>query len=43
MDINKDKCHVLYFGKENKQLIYKFGDQGLQSVEEEKDFGVQIS
>jgi hypothetical protein len=25
MDINKDKCNVLHFGKENKQLTYKFG------------------
>ena len=43
MDINKDKCHVLQFGKENKQITYKFADQGLQSVEEEKDLGVQIN
>ncbi len=43
MDINKDKCNVLHFGKENKQLTYKSGDQDLQSVKEEKDFGVQIS
>jgi hypothetical protein len=41
IDINKDKCHVLQFGKENRKLTYKYGDQGLQSVE--KDLGVQIS
>ena len=43
MQINKDKCHVLHFGRDNKQSTYKFGDQLLQSVEEEKDLGVQIS
>jgi hypothetical protein len=43
MNINKDKCHILHFGKENKQLTCKFGDKDLQSVEEEKDLGVQIS
>jgi hypothetical protein len=42
--INKDKCHhLLHYGKENKQLTYKFGYQDLQSVEEEKDLSVQIS
>jgi hypothetical protein len=35
MEINKDECHVPHFGKENKQLTNKFGDQKLPSVEEE--------
>ena len=43
MEINKDKCHVLHFGKNNKRMTYKFGDQDLESVEEEKDLGVLIS
>ena len=43
MEINKEKCHVLHFGSSNKRMTYMFGGKVLESVDEERDLGVQIS
>jgi len=42
MEINKEKCHVVHFGKTNNELGYYFGGENLEAVEEEKDLGVII-
>ena len=40
---NPSKCHVLHYGKKNKNFLYHLNGELLQHVKEEKDLGVIIS
>jgi len=42
MEMNKEKCHIIHFGSNNKGMGYSLGDENLETVEEEKDLGVII-
>jgi len=42
LQINADKCKVIYLGRNNKRVVYKMGDTELQFVEVEKDLGVYV-
>ena len=42
MAFNKDKCHVLYLGRQNQGFEYTMGGVILGAAEWEKDLGVAV-
>jgi len=42
MLFNVDKCKVMHFGRNNRQLNYTLDSKMLQKVHEEKDLGIVV-
>ena len=43
MLFNTDKCKVMHLGNKNPCVKYDFGGRELESILEEKDFGILIT